>query len=106
MYSIAFDIDTVMLEEQYSVKRPTAYSAIARLLEQRGFYPMQGSVYFSESTVTPVTCVLAAQELARTFDWFAPCVKDIRMLRIEGDNDLKPAIDAVLPGQQHRIKGC
>lgn len=96
MYSIAFDLDTVTLEESYDMKRPTAYSAIGRVLGRHGFYPMQGSVYFSESTVTPVTCVLAAQELARTFEWFAPCVKDIRMLRIEDDNDLMPAIEPIV----------
>lgn len=96
LYSIAFDIDTVMLEEEFGIKRPTAYGAIGRLLSRRGFYPMQGSVYFSEDTVTPVICVLAAQELARELEWFAPCVKDIRMLRIEEDNDLMPAVESVL----------
>ena len=27
------------------------------------------------------------------YDWFAPSVRDIRMLRIEDNNDLMPAIE-------------
>lgn len=34
-----------------------------------------------------------AQDLADAFDWFTPCLKDIRMLRIEDNNDLMPALD-------------
>lgn len=39
-----------------------------------------------------VTCVLAAQRLARELPWFGASVRDIRMLRIEDLNDLGPAI--------------
>jgi len=46
-----------------------------------------------EAKVDAVTCVLAVQELSRTFPWFAASVRDIRMLRIEDNNDLKPALD-------------
>jgi len=31
-------------------------------------------------------------DLARTLPWFAACVRDIRMLRIEELNDLMPAV--------------
>jgi len=31
--------------------------------------------------------------MARKFPWFKPAVRDIRMLRIEENNDLKSAID-------------
>jgi virulence-associated protein VapD len=30
------------------------------------------------------------------FDWLAPSVRDIRMLRIEDNNDLMPAIEMAL----------
>jgi virulence-associated protein VapD len=39
-----------------------------------------------------VTCVLAAQDLARSLPWFAASVRDIRMLQIEELNDLMPAV--------------
>jgi virulence-associated protein VapD len=40
-----------------------------------------------------VNCVTTVQKLARKFDWFSPSVRDIRMLRIEENNDLKIALD-------------
>jgi len=36
------------------------------------------------------------QQLTAEFDWFAPSVTDIRMLRIEENNDLMPAVELVL----------
>jgi virulence-associated protein VapD len=40
--------------------------------------------------------VLAVQDLARAYPWFnSSVVTDIRMLRIEEDNDLNPAIVSV-----------
>jgi len=39
-----------------------------------------------------VTCVLAAQDLARTLPWFAASVRDTRMLRIQELNDLLPVV--------------
>jgi virulence-associated protein VapD len=35
---------------------------------------------------------MAALELGRTLPWFAASVRDIRMLRIEENNDLMPAV--------------
>ena len=40
-------------------------------------------------------CVLAAQALTRGLPWFAPAIRDIRMLRIEDTNDLMPAVTSV-----------
>lgn len=40
-----------------------------------------------------VTCVLAVQDLTRRLAWFRPAVRDMRMLRIEENNDLGPAIE-------------
>jgi len=36
------------------------------------------------------------QEITLEFDKFAPSVRDIRMLRIEDDNDLRPAIEPAM----------
>ncbi len=63
------------------------------VLEDEGFLRRQGSVYFGEpDRVDAVTCVLVAQRLANELPWFSQCVRDIRMLRIEENNDLGPAI--------------
>jgi virulence-associated protein VapD len=51
-------------------------------------------VYFGNpNRIDAVKCVLAAQRLARELPWFGQSVGDIRMLRIEENNDLGPAIE-------------
>ncbi len=93
MYAIVFDLDTNLLRETYPNQSwNNAYSDVRRVLEQRGFDWQQGSTYFGNERVTAVDCVLAVQELNRTYSWFQPSVRDIRMLRIEENNDLSPAL--------------
>ena len=96
MYAIAFDLDTQTLKETYPVESyNNAYMDIRRVLEGIGFEWQQGSVYFGGESVDAVTCVLAVQKLKSEYAWFAASVRDIRMLRIEENNDLMPAIEAV-----------
>lgn len=59
---------------------------------ENGFEWKQGSVYFGGDTIDAVTCVLAVQKLAKKYAWFSNCVKDVRMLRIEENNDLMQAL--------------
>jgi virulence-associated protein VapD len=93
VYAISFDLDTEQLKTLYgSSSSNNAYADIRRFLEKKGFEWKQGSVYFGDPSVDTVTCVLATQEMAREFDWFTSSVRDIRMLRIEENNDLdKPS---------------
>lgn len=96
MYAIAFDMDGTMLEANYpTASYNNAYKDIKSVLIKHGFNWQQGSVYFGDETVNAVTCVIAVQQVAQTYPWFAGSVKDIRMLRIEDNNDLLPAITAV-----------
>ncbi len=99
MYAITFDLETAAQRcASPDEWRANAYAAISKVLvEEFGFAWMQGAAYFGGAAVTPVTCVLAVQELAARFDWFAPAVRDIRMLRIEENNDLMPALKKWLP---------
>lgn len=95
MYAIAFDLDTETLKNVYgSPSYQNAYNEIRKELSSQGFDWQQGSVYFGNPTVNAVTCVLAAVALKRKLPWFEAAVRDIRMLRIEELNDLKPAITA------------
>lgn len=102
MYAIVFDLESDALQRTYV--NPTtgnlapqsftnAWTAIRTEFELRKFVWKQKSVYFGTKEVTAVDCVLAVQHLTQTFPWFAASVIDIRMLRIEDDNDLRPAID-------------
>ena len=91
-YAISFDLDTAQLQQMYPTPSwQNAYADIKKVLVPLGFDWQQGSVYFGQ-TINAVQCVLAAQTLSRTYSWFKPCVRDIRMLRIEELNDLMPAL--------------
>jgi virulence-associated protein VapD len=92
MYAIAFDMDIDSLRQHYGDPYNGAYLEFRRVLERYGFRWQQGSTYFGGETVNAVTCVMAAMDLSRTLPWFAPSVRDIRMLRIEENNDLMPAV--------------
>jgi virulence-associated protein VapD len=93
VYAIAFDLDTEGLERLYgSPHWRNAYEDIRRIFVQHGFERQQGSVYFGNDRTTPVNCVLAVQEASRRYAWFRHVVTDIRMLRIEENNDLYPAL--------------
>lgn len=95
VYAIAFDMDIESLKQNYGDPYNNAYTEIRKVLQSHGFSPQQGSVYFGDSTVNAVTCVLAAQDLARKLPWFSNSVRDIRMLRIEEFNDLGPAVQTI-----------
>lgn len=91
-YAISFDMDTEMLRQVYPGESwNNAYSDIRAELESQGFQWQQGSLYFGIG-VDAVHTVLAAQRLAHAFPWFDECVRDIRMMRIEDNNDLMPAV--------------
>ncbi|WRG42195.1 virulence factor [Helicobacter pylori] len=88
MYAVTFDLDTNCLNEN-AVNLLKVYSDIRKFMEQHGFY-------FGDETINAVTCVATVQILAKQIPSFAICVKDVRMLKIEENNDLMPAIKIVL----------
>jgi virulence-associated protein VapD len=93
MYAIVFDFDTEMLKQNYpNSSWNNAYSDVRNYLSARGFEWMQGSAYFGDETVDAVRCVRVVQKMAKKFSWFTPSVRDLRMLRIEENNDLKSAL--------------
>ena len=89
MYAILFDLDTNCLKECYGKTYNGAYQEVRNFMLENGFKWTQGSVYFGDETVD---AVLTIQKFARQCPWFKTCVKDVRMLRIEDNNDLSPAI--------------
>lgn len=96
VYAIAFDVDIESLGANYGDPYNNAYMEIRRVLERHGFRWQQGSVYFGGEEINAVTCVLAAQDLARSLPWFPASVRDVRMLRIEEFNDLMPAVQQAI----------
>ena len=94
MYAIVLNLEQDTLSKTYGSPTYTnAYSDIKKVLSAYGFTRQQGSVYFGDSDkVDAVKCVLAVQDLTRKYPWFSASIEDIRMLRIEDNNDLMPAI--------------
>ncbi len=92
--AITFDFDTSLLE-QLSPSRSwrNACSDVRRFFEENGFENKQGSVYVALDDVDAVEGVALFQDLAETYDWFTPSLKDIRMLRIEENKDLMPILE-------------
>lgn len=91
-YAVAFDLDTEILKKVYpNESYGNAYGDIKKFLLSKGFDWQQGSVYFG-TNLNAVTCIMAIQELSKTFSWFKQSVRDIRLLRIEEMNDLSPVL--------------
>jgi virulence-associated protein VapD len=93
--AIAFDMDIDQLRVHYGDPYNNSCLEIRRILERHHFQWQQGSVYFGDSSVTVATVTLAVIDLATQLRWFAACVRDIRMLRIEELNDLMPVVQRV-----------
>lgn len=96
MYAVTFDIDTNCVSENGVNPPSKIYGDIRKFMEQHGFRWQQGSVYFGDDSINAVTCVTTIQILVKQMPCFATCVKDVRMLKIEENNDLMPAVKAVL----------
>lgn len=92
VYAIAFDIDTTIAERLLGQTWKSVYGKIERALESHGFKRMQGSLYFGTAESNAISCVKAVQELDGQYVWFGRIVKDLRMLRIDEDNDLLPVL--------------
>ena len=93
MYAIVFDLDTETLKQLYPTQSwNNAYTDVRNYLTARGFEWKQGSTYFGDDSIDAVRCVRTVQKLAARYPWFRPAVRDIRMLRIEENNDLQIAL--------------
>ncbi|OOR98891.1 VapD [Haemophilus paracuniculus] len=85
-YLITFDMDTNCLKENYHGNTyNNAYYDIRNVLEQHGFEHLQGSVYLGKEGISEAHGTIAIQDLTAKFDWFYPCVSNIKFYRIESD---------------------
>lgn len=93
VYAIAFDLDTALAEKLCGTAWRGCYEKIANVFAEFGFSRVQGSVFFGDETSDAVQCVMAVQEADSRYAWFGRIVRDLRMLRVDEDNDLMPAIN-------------
>lgn len=96
VYAIAFDLEGAIAEKHCGSNWRNCYAKIAVVFAEFGFDRVQGSVYFGDESSDAVRCVMAVQEADRRFPWFASAVKDLRMLRVDENNDLLPALSGRL----------
>jgi len=87
MYAILIDVDVNCLSNVAKT-----YSDVRRFLEDNNFTWKQGGLFFGNEGVNSIDCVLVIQKLVKTYPWVVGCAKDIRLLRIEENSDLLPAI--------------
>ncbi|NIZ40927.1 hypothetical protein PVA45_05360 [Entomospira entomophila] len=93
MYAITFDLEISDLERLYPGNSyHNAYAEIKNFLATHGFKRQQGSVYFGDDGIDAVKTVMAVNKMSAQFPWLKGSVSDIRMLRIEENNDLAPAL--------------
>lgn len=92
MYAMAFDLDTAACKRCYpGANWRAAYGDIQRVLEKRGFWTQQGSLYFSNHG-RAVAIWEAVADLNTRYPWFRHVVRDLRMLRVEENDDLLPLL--------------
>ncbi len=100
-YLITFDMDTNCLKDNYhSNNYNNAYYDISNILSNHGFDRLQGSVYLGRTNISEAHGTLAIQELTARFDWFYPCVSNIKFYRIESDLDAQFIADGVFHAKQ------
>lgn len=85
-YLITFDIDTNCLKDNYHGNTfNNAYYDVRNVLAKHGFEHLQGSVYLGKEGISEAHGTIAIQDLTAKFDWFYPCVSNIKFYRIESD---------------------
>ena len=85
MFAISFDMVVADLKANYGEPYNNAYFEISNILEQFGFYRVQGSVYMSkEGNMLNLTMAMNA---LRATPWFRDSVRDIRAFRVENWSD-------------------
>ncbi|MEO7786217.1 MAG: hypothetical protein ABIR77_00120 [Sphingomicrobium sp.] len=93
MYAIAFDLDTKIAAELVTGGYHYCYTQIKMVMAEHGFHRVQGSVYFGDEASSPVSCMLAVKAMDERFAWFGRAVKDLRMLRVDEDDDMLPLLN-------------
>jgi virulence-associated protein VapD len=90
VYAITYVLNRVALLELYPAgPGDRADEIIKEFLERRGFSRYAEALYVGDDLVDAVTAVLAAQELAREYEWFnTRTVTSVKLLRIDEAADL------------------
>jgi virulence-associated protein VapD len=93
MWAILFDLYCKRVKRHYhNGSWRNAWTDIGNFLWKRGFKWKQGSVYFGDHTVNKDLAERALEDLGAAFPWFSASVKDIRILKVDSNNDGSPSV--------------
>ena len=84
MYAIAFDLIISELKKHYKDPYNNAYAEIKKVLEENGFFWIQGSTYATEGNLK---VLFRAIQSLKNLRWFCLSVRDIRAFKIEDYSD-------------------
>lgn len=88
MYAIIFEFDSNNLINDI----PNGYDSIRKFMASNYFEWKSPNLYFGNNNIDAVMCILTVQRLSSKYEWFSTYIKDIRLLRIEDNIDLKPIL--------------
>ena len=98
---IVFDLDTMLLEQNYhNSSWRNGYADIQRVLYRHKFTNIQGTVYLSERGVRQAHGTLALQEVAIRFPWFDKCVSNVQFYDLADDFNAQFIIDGVTQARE------
>lgn len=88
MFALAFDLDRSTADRLHPRQNRGAYREIKSTLALHGFHPIQGSTYAAnhEDQVRLFLALTALRRLA----WLGPCLKNLRVFRMEAGADFTP----------------
>lgn len=84
MYAIAFDLIISELKKHYKDPYNNAYAEVKKILEENGFFWIQGSTYATEGNLK---VLFRAIQSLKKLRWFCLSVRDIRAFKIEDYSD-------------------
>ncbi|EKY11368.1 virulence protein [Capnocytophaga sp. Marseille-Q4570] len=84
MYAIAFDLIISELKKHYKDPYNNAYAEVKKVLEENGFFWIQGSTYATEGNLK---VLFRAIQSLKNLRWFCLSVRDIRAFKIEDYSD-------------------
>lgn len=96
-YAISYDLNTDAVKRLFPRSLSTPYSQIDRFLTGRRFYRVQGSLFYGPDNGSVFYCVNAIRDMCELHPWFPLVVKDLRLLTISANDDLREIVPMRLP---------
>ncbi|MDO4841894.1 MAG: hypothetical protein Q3982_04375 [Phoenicibacter congonensis] len=88
MYGLTFDLDANLLQDDYQITRPKAYSVIDKTLTDLGFARIQCNFYVLQNPKNGMNFLFDMNDELGKYEWFNACVHDIAAFKLEDWSDI------------------